>query len=484
MSKKVEDSELQTLTLSPTNTNEDESSPFINPASDETAFPISPPPSYSSVTTSSSTLTGEKRKLERMASAPSGSCNKPIPSLRVSTPPGSCRVTYTNERTNDRKMDLSKIIRERPTPSSSIGQKKGYKGPAANPGIKAFIVNAPDGKPASLHRGQSPGPRAPVKTSADRKISIGGTDVTPTIGQASFTSCNPVSPLPLLPRPPSRGTPSALRSEASRAWLNRFGMRSGLRSRTGMDARQMDRPVQHHTFLADVADVRQIEQGLLQLMEDFQAGSLRAFGKDSRLKQMEAIREQQERLARLHFDTGAEQDLYPPLSEDGLRASHNNMRTLMEKLAQLSESIERMHTNTSSSERRSAPSHLFTQWNVTDSPSSTTSRIHHHHGHHHHNPHHGHHHHHHHHGHHSSHNNTTASTVTESLSSSQQTTPTNTRNANTNSPAPATSTPYHHHPSPGNSRLSQSQPQVPHRLKGTNGSHLGSLPKTGKVGES
>lgn len=49
MSKKVEDSELQTLTLSPTNTNDDESSPFVNPASDETAFPISPPPSYSSV---------------------------------------------------------------------------------------------------------------------------------------------------------------------------------------------------------------------------------------------------------------------------------------------------------------------------------------------------------------------------------------------------------------------------------------------------
>lgn len=30
-------------------------------------------------------------------------------------------------------------------------------------------------------------------------------------------------------------------------------------------------------------------------------------GKDSRLKQMEAIREQQERLAKLHFDVGAEQ---------------------------------------------------------------------------------------------------------------------------------------------------------------------------------
>ena len=38
------------------------------------------------------------------------------------------------------------------------------------------------------------------------------------------------------------------------------------------------RPVQHHTFLTDVADVKQIEQGLLQLMEDFQTGNLRAFG--------------------------------------------------------------------------------------------------------------------------------------------------------------------------------------------------------------
>lgn len=49
MSKKIEDSELQTLTLSPTNTNDDECSPFVNLASDETSFPISPPQSYSTV---------------------------------------------------------------------------------------------------------------------------------------------------------------------------------------------------------------------------------------------------------------------------------------------------------------------------------------------------------------------------------------------------------------------------------------------------
>lgn len=48
------------------------------------------------------------------------------------------------------------------------------------------------------------------------------------------------------------------------------------------------------------------------------------------------------------------QDLYPPLSEEGLRTSHDNMRTLMEKLAQLSESIERLHTNTSSERKISS----------------------------------------------------------------------------------------------------------------------------------
>ena len=65
-----------------------------------------------------------------------------------------------------------------------------------------------------------------------------------------------------------------------KGWLGRAGgIRSGPRIRDGIDSRKMDRPTQHHTFLTDVADVRQIEQGLLQLMEDFQAGNLRAFGK-------------------------------------------------------------------------------------------------------------------------------------------------------------------------------------------------------------
>jgi hypothetical protein len=36
------------------------------------------------------------------------------------------------------------------------------------------------------------------------------------------------------------------------------------------------------------------------------------------MEQMEAIRDQQESLARLHFDLGGKQDPFAPLSEEGI----------------------------------------------------------------------------------------------------------------------------------------------------------------------
>lgn len=40
----------------------------------------------------------------------------------------------------------------------------------------------------------------------------------------------------------------------------------------------LDRSSQHHCFLSDVMDVRQMEQALLHLLDDFHSGKLRAFG--------------------------------------------------------------------------------------------------------------------------------------------------------------------------------------------------------------
>lgn len=124
---------------------------------------------------------------------------------------------------------------------------------------------------------------------------------------------------------------TGLRSVGSSAFMKSFWA-----------ARSQQRNIQHHCFISDTTDVRQMEQALLQLLEDFHSGKLRAFAKDCSVDQMQAIREQQERLARLHFDLGARQELFAPLSDEGLRANQENMRHLMSSLQQLSMSIEKL----------------------------------------------------------------------------------------------------------------------------------------------
>ncbi|KAF5287733.1 hypothetical protein FQA39_LY15753 [Lamprigera yunnana] len=99
----------------------------------------------------------------------------------------------------------------------------------------------------------------------------------------------------------------------------------------------------HHCFLSEVPDVRHMEQALLGLLADFHSGKLKAFGSGSTMEQMTDIREQQEKLAKLHFDLGTVND--PSLSEESLRHSHSTMTQLIERLEQLSVSIEGLHNN-------------------------------------------------------------------------------------------------------------------------------------------
>ncbi|XP_066601135.1 coiled-coil domain-containing protein 28A isoform X4 [Prorops nasuta] len=91
----------------------------------------------------------------------------------------------------------------------------------------------------------------------------------------------------------------------------------------------------------EVPDVRRMEKALLQLLEDFHSGNLRAFGKDCSMEQMTEIREQQERLARLHFELGQRQEVGD--EQSGLRQSSANMRHLLHRLQQLSICIEKLH---------------------------------------------------------------------------------------------------------------------------------------------
>jgi len=115
-----------------------------------------------------------------------------------------------------------------------------------------------------------------------------------------------------------------------------------------------------HTFLTDVADVREMEKGLLSLLDDFHSGKLQAFGSDDAFKKMDAVREQQEELARMHFrldqdamsdnlDTaGAGANSAPTKTSSGI--SEENMDSLLSRLHDLSQAIQDLHPEASVSQ--------------------------------------------------------------------------------------------------------------------------------------
>ncbi|XP_044750869.1 coiled-coil domain-containing protein 28A isoform X1 [Coccinella septempunctata] len=104
-----------------------------------------------------------------------------------------------------------------------------------------------------------------------------------------------------------------------------------------------DNTVKHHCFISEVPDVRHMEKALLDLLSDFNSGKLRAFGSGCTMAQMTDIREQQEKLAKLHFDLSGTPD--PSLSNSSIARSQNAMSELIQRLEQLSVSIEGLHTN-------------------------------------------------------------------------------------------------------------------------------------------
>lgn len=84
-----------------------------------------------------------------------------------------------------------------------------------------------------------------------------------------------------------------------------------------------------------------MERALLGLLEDFHLGKLKAFGSGCTMDQMTDIREQQERLAKLHFELGAGGD---PMNSNSNLNAQENMTQLVAKLENLSMSIERLNS--------------------------------------------------------------------------------------------------------------------------------------------
>lgn len=118
-----------------------------------------------------------------------------------------------------------------------------------------------------------------------------------------------------------------------------------------------DRALKHHSFLlSEVPDVKHMEKALLGLLDDFHSGKLRAFGSGTTMDQMTNIREQQERLAKLHFELGgAVHNMMMSEEEDSLGGSsgnnesetraQENMTRLVKQLEHLSVSIEGLHSD-------------------------------------------------------------------------------------------------------------------------------------------
>ncbi|XP_037552262.1 coiled-coil domain-containing protein 28A [Nematolebias whitei] len=100
-------------------------------------------------------------------------------------------------------------------------------------------------------------------------------------------------------------------------------------------------PTIQHSFLTDVSDVQEMENGLLSLLNDFHSGKLQAFGNECSIDQMEHVREMQEKLARLHFDLYGEVDEMP--KDQRKTACDTNMDKLLLNLEELSSSIQKLN---------------------------------------------------------------------------------------------------------------------------------------------
>uniref|UniRef100_A0A0B6YZ09 Coiled-coil domain-containing protein 28B n=1 Tax=Arion vulgaris TaxID=1028688 RepID=A0A0B6YZ09_9EUPU len=111
----------------------------------------------------------------------------------------------------------------------------------------------------------------------------------------------------------------------------------------------VSRPAKEHTFLTDVADVRTMEHGLIQLLDDFHSGKLQAFGNTATFNKMDDIRVQQEQLARQHF----EMDLIPRpntnrlSTEESRKENNDKIDKLIEQLHSLSVSVQTLQAEMS-----------------------------------------------------------------------------------------------------------------------------------------
>ncbi|XP_011207913.1 uncharacterized protein Cc28b isoform X7 [Bactrocera dorsalis] len=109
---------------------------------------------------------------------------------------------------------------------------------------------------------------------------------------------------------------------------------------------RLDFKSRQRKFLKEVPDVKHMERALLGLLDDFHSGKLKAFGSGCTMEQMTKIREQQESLAKLHFElAAAEEDSLESVHDLNAAKAQENMLQLVQRLEQLSVSIEQLQSS-------------------------------------------------------------------------------------------------------------------------------------------
>uniref|UniRef100_A0A0K8TQ10 Hipothetical protein n=1 Tax=Tabanus bromius TaxID=304241 RepID=A0A0K8TQ10_TABBR len=115
--------------------------------------------------------------------------------------------------------------------------------------------------------------------------------------------------------------------------------------RQKQDESRFDFKTKPRKFLKEVPDVKHMERALLGLLDDFHSGKLKAFGSGFTMEQMTNIREQQESLAKLHFELAiAEEDSLESGNDANAAKAQENMMQLVQRLEQLSVSIEQLQS--------------------------------------------------------------------------------------------------------------------------------------------
>ncbi|XP_072036530.1 coiled-coil domain-containing protein 28B-like isoform X2 [Amphiura filiformis] len=134
---------------------------------------------------------------------------------------------------------------------------------------------------------------------------------------------------------------SALSQQSTRT--TRQGSRHSAKRKTKNAELDLDRPCKEHSFITDINDVRNMQEGLLKLLDDFDSGRVQAFDAHCSFEKMDNIRDLQEKLARTHFQMDAQLRAKGGNTQEAMELASSNMDHLLSNLDQLSIAIRSLH---------------------------------------------------------------------------------------------------------------------------------------------